>query len=325
VGLPSLTPCEREGEAGGALGAGAGAPSTGPRPAAASQPAAEASASAPAAAAAAAVPARSRRVAVVGSARAAGSPLPLASHAPAAPASAPTVAPESAAAAPTAAASSWPASSAFGPARPGAALPVASYTRPPAPPAPFVPEQPPAKPSECFAQSDGGDYRGAVAQAFNGKPCLNWFVHNASEVRRYGHAAGLGDHGLCRRPYGFACAWCHVEPEARHPTRTWECCDIGEPDPYWCRADARGARLQVEGAPATGAAARGGADGAPPSTGPATPSLEQRMPGLAALIAALAGAFAVGRALLTCRRAPGEAAAVSASDGAAPPPFRAMI
>lgn len=132
-------------------------------------------------------------------------------------------------------------------------------------------------PSECWARHDGSDYRGRVRVTANGAPCLNWLRANASEVLAYGKA-GLGDHSFCRHPYGFPCAWCHVQPDARRPTRTFECCDIGEPDPFWCRTDI--GRLTAAAGPA----------GAEPALGAQCARLLGTASLLALVLAALAAA-----------------------------------
>jgi len=146
-----------------------------------------------------------------------------------------------------------------GPAWPSAPVPSPSPSqRPVAPAAPAA-----RAPGECWAQHDGSDYRGVVAKTVKGDPCLNWQDFNATEVAEFPNS-GLGDHNYCRHPYGFMCAWCHTLPD-RHG-RTWECCDIGQPDPYWCRGvrmhaetpvGARARRRQRVGVAAPGIAALG--------------------------------------------------------------------
>lgn len=118
---------------------------------------------------------------------------------------------------------------------------------PAAPPPPVVPAPPPSAPPpdarECFSQHDASDYRGCRNVTVNGYVCQRWtaqwpnahpYMPGTAEWER----AGLGDHNYCRRPGGFACAWCYV--------------DKGSPPPY---AEKRGSR---SGRRERGA--RGGAD-----------------------------------------------------------------
>ncbi|XP_077869491.1 plasminogen-like [Saccoglossus kowalevskii] len=83
-------------------------------------------------------------------------------------------------------------------------------------------------PSECFTQSDGGDYRGAQNATSRGKSCQSW-----SDQRPYSHQftpenfpnTGLGAHNYCRNPDRDIRPWCITTDSVI----SWDYCDVGLP------------------------------------------------------------------------------------------------
>nr|XP_006824032.1 PREDICTED: apolipoprotein(a)-like [Saccoglossus kowalevskii] len=82
------------------------------------------------------------------------------------------------------------------------------------------------KVSECFADADGGDYRGTVNTTVNGYGCQMW-TSQSPHVHVYTPSnypgSGVGDHNFCRNPDGKASAWCYTKT----PSIPWQHCDIG--------------------------------------------------------------------------------------------------
>jgi hypothetical protein len=97
---------------------------------------------------------------------------------------------------------------------------VASPSPPPLPPPlPTTPPPPPPFSLECYTSHDAKDYRGTANVTANGFQCQHWTsqwpnVHPYRPDSDVWESAGLGDHNYCRRPGGFACAWCLVDKGA---------------------------------------------------------------------------------------------------------------
>lgn len=90
----------------------------------------------------------------------------------------------------------------------------AAPSEPPPPPSP-----PPPDLTSCYTHHDASDYRGVGNVTVNGYVCQRWTAQapNAHPYRpgtAEWESAGLGDHNYCRRPGGFACAWCFVDKSA---------------------------------------------------------------------------------------------------------------
>ncbi|XP_077864886.1 plasminogen-like [Saccoglossus kowalevskii] len=80
--------------------------------------------------------------------------------------------------------------------------------------------------TNCYAESDGRDYKGSVDTTENGKTCQNWLsqtphAHNFSPVTQPDR--GIGNHNFCRNPDDSSGPWCFTTD----PNTEREYCDVG--------------------------------------------------------------------------------------------------
>lgn len=86
---------------------------------------------------------------------------------------------------------------------------------------------------ECYTQSDGRDYRGAVSVTAGGIPCQSWshmFPHNHMITHTNFPNGGLGGHSHCRNPDGDIAPYCFTT----NPDVRWDYCNISAPSTTGC-------------------------------------------------------------------------------------------
>jgi len=143
--------------------------------------------------------------------------------------------------------------------RPGHAVPSVISSPPPPPPPPPPPSAPPPDSAECFTLHDASDYRGVQNISVNGYACQRWTsqlpnAHPYHPGSPSWDEAGLGSHNYCRRPGGFACAWCFVDKAHPPPFAEKERRRLvllhDKPSSRHSRHDADGTEVEADGSAA---------------------------------------------------------------------------
>jgi hypothetical protein len=88
---------------------------------------------------------------------------------------------------------------------------------------------------ECYAEANGGDYRGSVSKTRGGLTCQLW-SHQYPHLHQKTHInypdAGLGGHDHCRNPDGDLGPWCLTTVDEP----SWDYCDVPPASPVPCNA-----------------------------------------------------------------------------------------
>jgi hypothetical protein len=88
---------------------------------------------------------------------------------------------------------------------------------------------------ECYAEANGGDYRGSVSKTRGGLTCQLW-SHQYPHLHQKTHInypdAGLGGHNHCRNPDGDLGPWCLTTVDEP----SWDYCDVPPASPVPCNA-----------------------------------------------------------------------------------------